>query len=89
MAPCPRTTLPKNRPLVPQSNSRITFFYQGSGFFMFLVDVGQLLRCAGHHFMCVTTGFPIRGDPISHSQAHIPLRPLPPALDPFPEATSP
>ena len=36
--------------------------------------------------MCVTTGPPIRGDPISHSQAHIPLKPLPPALDPFPEA---
>ena len=50
------------------------FFYQGSGFFMFLVDVGQLFRCAGHHFMCVTTGPPIRGDPISHSQAHIPLK---------------
>ena len=65
------------------------FFYQGSGFFMFLVDVGQLFRCAGHHFMCVTTGPPIRGDPISHSQAHMPLKPLPPALDPFPEATSP
>ena len=65
------------------------FFYQGSGFFMFLVDVGQLFRCVGHHFMCVTTGPPIRGDPISHSQAHIPLKPLPPALDPFPEATSP
>ena len=65
------------------------FFYQGSGFFMFLVDVGQLFRCTGHHFMCVTTGPPIRGDPISHSQAHIPLKPLPPALDRFPEATSP
>ena len=60
------------------------FFYQGSGFFMFLVDVGQLFRCAGHHFMCVTMGPPIRGDPISHSQAHIPLKPLHPALDPFP-----
>ena len=47
------------------------FFYQGSGFFMFLVDVGQLFRCAGHHFMCVTMGPPIRGDPISHSQAHV------------------
>ena len=47
------------------------FFYQGSGFFMFLVDVGQLFRCAGHHFMCVTLGPPIRGDPISHSQAHV------------------
>ena len=45
-------------------------FYQGSGFFMFLVDVGQLFRCAGHHFMCVTMGPPIRGDPVSHSQAH-------------------
>ena len=52
------------------------FFYQGSGFFMFLVDVGPLFRCAGHHFMCVTTGPPIRGDPISHSQAHIPLTPV-------------
>ena len=70
--PCPRTTLRKNQPLVPRSNSRITFFYQVSGFFMFLVDVGQLFRCAGHHFMCVTTGPPIRGNPISHSQAHIP-----------------
>ena len=38
--------------------------------------------------MCVTTGPPIRGDPISHSQAHIPLKPPPPALDPFAEATS-
>ena len=28
---------------------------------MLLVDVGQLFRCAGHHFMCVTTGPPIRG----------------------------
>ena len=37
-------------------------------------------RCAGQHFMCVA---------ISQSQAHIPLKPLPPALDPFPEATSP
>ena len=36
---------------------------------MFLVDVGQLFRCARHHFMCVTMGPPIRGDPISHSQA--------------------
>ena len=35
------------------------FFYQGIGFFMVLVDVGQLFRCAGHHFMCVATGPPI------------------------------
>ena len=39
------------------------------------------------HVCCY--GSPIRGDPISYSQAHIPLKPLPPALDPFPEATSP
>ena len=32
---------------------------------------------------------PIRGHPISQSRAHIPLKPLPLALDPFPEATSP
>ena len=31
----------------------------------------------------------IRGDLFSQSQPHIPLKPLPPALDPFPEATSP
>ena len=64
----------------PTSGSAVEFshhfFYQGSGFFMFVVDVGQLFRCAGHHFMCVTTGPPIRGDPISHSQVHIPLKPL-------------
>ena len=38
--------------------------------------------------MCVAMGPPIRGDPINQSQAHIPLKPPPPALDPFPEATS-
>ena len=65
------------------------FFYQGSGFFMFLVDVGQLFRCAGHHFMCVTTGPPIRGDPISHSQAHIPLKPLPLLSTPSPQQPAP
>ena len=66
------------------------FFYEGIGFFMVLVDVGQLFRCVGQHFMCVATG-PHQGGalPISRSQAHIPLEPLPPALDPFPEATSP
>ena len=72
--PCLGTALRKNRLLVPRSNSRIVF-YKGIGFFMFLVDVGQLFRCTGHHFMCVATGPPIRGDPISHSQAHIPLKP--------------
>ena len=87
--PCLGTALRKNRPLVPRSNSRTTFFYHGIGFFMVLVDVGQLFRCAGQHFMCVATGPPIRGDPISQSPAHIPLKSLPPALDPFPEATSP
>ena len=39
--------------------------------------------------MCVATGPPVKGDPISQSQSHIPLKPLPQALDPFPEATSP
>ena len=81
--PCPRTALRKNRPLVPRSNSRIIFFYCSIGFFMVLVDAGQLFRCAGQHFMCVATGPPIRGDPISQSQVHIPLKPLPPALGPF------
>ena len=65
------------------------FFYQGSGFFMFRVDVGQLFRCAGHHFMCLTMGPPIRGDPISHSQAHIPLKPLPPCSRPLPRSNQP
>ena len=87
LARCPRTTLevrvvpppppvPKNHlAQEPTPGSAVKFshhfFYQGSGFFMFLVDVGQLFRCAGHHFMCVTMGPPIRGDPISHSQAHV------------------
>ena len=65
------------------------FFYQGSGFFMFLLDVGQLFRCAGHHFMCVTTGPPIRGDPISHSHAHIPLKLLPPCSRPLARSNQP
>ena len=65
------------------------FFYQGSGFFMFLVNVGQLFRCAGHHFMCVTTGPPIRGDPISHSQAHYPLNPSPLLSTPSPKQPAP
>ena len=65
------------------------FFYHGIGLFVVLVDAEQLFRCAGQHFMCVAMGPPIRGDPISQSQAHIPLKPLPRALDPFPEATNP
>ena len=87
--PCLGTALHKNRPLVLRSNSRTTFLYHGIGFFMVLVDAGQLFRCAGQHFICVATGPSIRGCPISQSQAHIPLKPLPPALDPFLEATSP
>ena len=39
------------------------------------------------HVCCY--GSPHQGDPISQSQAHIPLKPLPPALNPFSEATSP
>ena len=35
------------------------------------------------------TGPAIRGGPFSWSREHIPLRPLPPALDTFPGATSP
>ena len=87
--PCLGTTLRKNRPLVPGSNSRTFFFYHGIEFFMVLVDARQLFRCAGQHFMCVATGPPTRGDPIIESQAHIPLKPLALAPDPFPEATSP
>ena len=87
--PLPRNHLAQEPPPGSAVEFSHHFFYQGIGFFMFLVDVGQLFRCAGHHFMCVATVPPIRGDPISHSQAHIPLKPLSPALDPFPEATSP
>ena len=36
--------------------------------------------------MCVATGPPIRGNPISHSQVHIPLKPLPPYSRPFPQS---
>ena len=87
--PCLGTALRKNRPLVPRSNSRTSFFYHGIRFFMALVDVGQLFRCAGQHFMCVATGLPIRGDPISQSQAHIPLKPLPPCSRPLPRSNQP
>ena len=65
------------------------FFCQGNGFFMVLVDVGQLFRCAGQHFMCVATGPPIRGDPISQSQSHIPLKPLPLLSTPSPKQPAP
>ena len=51
--PCLGTALRKNRPLVPRSNSRTTFFHHRIGFFMVLVDAGQLFRCAGQHFMCL------------------------------------
>ena len=47
------TALCKNRPLVLQSNSRTTFLYHRIGFFVALVDEGQLFRCAGQHFMCI------------------------------------
>ena len=90
--PPPRVQEPPCARTAPWFRGRIfhiTFFCQGNGFFMVLVDVGHLFRCAGQYFMCVATGPPIRGDPISQSQSHIPLKPLPPALDPFPEATSP
>ena len=86
--PVPRNRLAQEPP--PGSTvefSHYFFFYHGIGFFMVLVDAGQLFRCAGQH--CVAMGPPIRGDAISQSQAHIPLKPLPPALDPLPEATSP
>ena len=33
--PCPRTALRKNQPLVPRSNSRITFFTRVVGFSCF------------------------------------------------------
>ena len=92
MYPPPRVQEPpcaRNTPWFRGRIFHITFFCQGNGFSMVLVDVGQLFRCAGQHFMCVAMGPPIRGDPISQSQSHIPLKPLPPALDPFPEATSP
>ena len=87
--PMPRNRLAQEPPPGSAVEFSHNFFYQGIGFFMVLVDVGQLFRCVGHHFMCVATGPPIMGDPISHSQAHIPLKSLPPTFDPFPEATSP
>ena len=40
--------------------------------------------------MCVAMGPPIMGDPISQSQAHIPLKPLPPRLStPSPKQPAP
>ena len=49
--PCLGAALRKNCPLVPQSNSRNTFFNHRIAFFMVLVDAGRLFRCAGQHFM--------------------------------------
>ena len=74
--PCLGTALRKYRPLVPRSNSSTIFFYHGIGFFMVVVDAGQLFRCVGQHFMCVATGPPIGGT-------------LSVPFDPFHEATSP
>ena len=65
------------------------FFYQGSGFFMFLVDVGQLFRCAGHHFMCVTTGPPSGGTlSVTHRRTY-PLNPSPLLSTPSPKQPAP
>ena len=68
--PCARTA-----PLVPRSNSRTTFFYHGIGFFMVLVDAGQLFRCAGQHFMCVAP--PSGGTLLVSHRRTYPLRPSP------------
>ena len=51
--PCLGTALCKNRLMVPRSNSRTTFLNHSIGFFVVLVDAGQLFRCAGQHFMCI------------------------------------
>ena len=44
--PCLGTALRKNRPLVARSNCHATFFYRRIGFFMVVVDAGQVFRCA-------------------------------------------
>ena len=86
----PPPRVPRNRlvqeptPVSAVEFSHNLFYHWVLGF----VAVGQLF-CAGHHFMCVAAGPPIKGDPISHSQAHTLFKPLPLALDHFPEATSP
>ena len=65
------------------------FFYQGSGFFMFLVDVGQLFGYAGHHFMCVTTGPPTGGTlSVTHRRTY-PLNPSPLLSTPSPKQPAP
>ena len=51
--PCRGIALCKNRSLVLRLNSRTTFFYHRTGFFVVLVDAGQLFRCAGQHYMCI------------------------------------
>ena len=50
---CLGTMLRQNHPLVPQHFSRTTFFPYRIGFFMVVVDAGQIFRYAGQHFMCV------------------------------------
>ena len=86
--PCPGDALRKNRPLVSRSNSRTTFFFTtvlGFSWFWWMQDSYSGVQ----DNIVLLWAPPSWGDPISQSQAHIPLKPLPPALDPFPEATSP
>ena len=80
--PCARTA-----PWFRGGIFHITFFCQGNGFFMVLVDVGQLFRCAGQHLMCVATGPPGTLS-VSHSHTY-PLNPSPLLSTPSPKQPAP
>ena len=57
---------------------------------MVLLDVGQVFRCAGQHFMCVATGTPIKGGPYrSVTVAHTPETPPPLLSTPSPKQRAP
>ena len=74
--PHPRVQEPPCARTAPWFRGRIfhiTFFCQGNGFFMVLVDVGQLFRCAGQHFHVCCYGSPHQGGPYqSVTVAHTP-----------------
>ena len=69
--PVPRNCLAQELPPGSAVEFSHHFFYRGIGFFMVLVDAGQLFRCAGQH--CVAMGPPIMGGPYqSVTGAHTP-----------------
>ena len=90
--PPPRVQEPPCARTAPWFRGRIfhiTFFCQGNGFFMVLVDVGQLFRCADN-ISCVLLRVPPSGGTlsVSHSRTY-PLNPSPLLSTPSPKQPAP